>query len=379
MAAAQARTVAAIGEADSSWLALSQEVVSLALRLPTRAAQNVVAFARTLTRDLPRTCELLTRGQISQRHAQLIAEASWGLPDQLVSRFEDQLVTDASDQTVAQLRRAVERAVIEIDPCAAEQRHQRALAGRKVGYQPAADGMVQLPVLLGAPEGQLIYTRLTAAATLLPAVDARSMDQKRADLLVDAVLTGLGEDALPASHGHRPRIQVVVSADTLLDLDDHPGELAGYGPITAETARRWAADTSGTWRRLLTDPNTGQLLDISQRSYRPSRRLRDFVAARDGVCTFPTCNQPGYRCEYEHIVPYLQGGPTCRGNGALACRRHNQCKIDTGWTYSGNSDGSVTWTTSTGHRYRSRPPRRWAAGSAERAAPQAQFPELPPF
>jgi len=93
------------------------------------------------------------------------------------------------------------------------------------------------------------------------------------------------------------------------------------------------------------------LLDIGERHYRPPQRLRDFTAARDGVCAFPTCNQPGYRCEYEHIVPFAAGGRTCRCNGALACRRHNRCKVNTGWSYQLNPDGSFTWTSSTGHRY----------------------------
>jgi hypothetical protein len=209
--------------------------------------------------------------------------------------------------------------------------------------------MAELPVLVGAAEGQLIFTRLTAAATLFPADDVRTMDQKRADLLVDAVLSGLPQDGLPELQGRRPSIQVVVSADTLLQLDDEPAYLVGYGPITAETARRLAADESGTWCRLLTDPDTGQLLDISADRYRPSQQLRDYVSARDGVCAFPTCNQPGYRCEYEHIKPYEQGGRTCRCNAAL----------NTGWQYRRNSDDSLTWTDDTGHQHTGHPPQRW--------------------
>ena len=221
--------------------------------------------------------------------------------------------------------------------------------------------MVLLPVLLDAPQGQLIFTRLTAAATLLPAADDRTMDQKRADLLVDAVLSGLPHDALPELQGRRPSIQIVVSADTLLGLDDEPADLAGYGPITAETARRYAADESGTWRRLLTDPDTGALLDIGRDSYRPAQRLRDFVQARDGVCCFPTCGQPGYRCEFEHIVAFSEGGQTCRCGGALACRRHNLCKAGTGWQYRRLPDGSFRWTDDTGHEYTGHPPQRWAS------------------
>jgi hypothetical protein len=157
----------------------------------------------------------------------------------------------------------------------------------------------------------------------------------------------------------------LVSADTLLGLDDEPADLAGYGSITAQTARRLAADASATWRRLLTDPDTGHLLDIGKDSYRPPQRLRDFTIARDGVCCFPTCNQPGYCCEYEHIVEFGRGGETTRRGGALACRRHNLCKIGTGWRYRLDSDGVFIWTSDTGHRYRGHAPRRWSLPPAK--------------
>ncbi|MDQ1742931.1 MAG: hypothetical protein QOE23_1270 [Pseudonocardiales bacterium] len=345
--AVQARVLAEIDAADTSPLNLSQEAVSLALKVPVLTAQRKLRTSRTLVRELPRTLALLTAGEITERHAQLITETSWRLDTELIEQF-DRLVTErAADQTVSQLRQSVSRAELALDPATAQQRHIRALADRRVGFQPAADGMAELPVLVGAVEGQLIFTRLTAAATLLPAADARTMDQKRADLLVDAVLSGLPPGALPVLQGRRPAIQVVVGADTLLQLDDEPAHLVGYGPITAETARRLAADESGTWRRLLTDPDTGQLLDISADRYRPSQRLRDYVTARDGVCAFPTCNQPGYRCEYEHVTAFGRGGRTCRSNGALACRRHNLCKAGTGWRYRRNSDGSFTWIDDT--------------------------------
>jgi hypothetical protein len=381
--AVQARVLAEIDAADGSPLNLSQEAVSLALKVPVLTAQRKLKTARTLVDELPRTLALLAAGEITDRHVQLIAEASWRLDADVIARFDTAVTERAADQTVSQLRQSVSRAELALDPATAQQRHTRALADRRVGFQPAADGMAELPVLLGAVEGRLIFTRLTAAATLLPAADIRTMDQKRADLLVDAVLSGLAQDALPELQGRRPAIQVVVAADTLLNLDDEPAHLLGYGPITAETARRLAADESGSWRRLLTDPDTGHLLDISADRYRPGQRLRDFVDARDGVCAFPTCNQPGYRCEYEHVVPFEQGGRTCRCNGALACRRHNLCKAGTGWQYRRNSDGSFTWTDDTGHRRTGHPPQRWSttravgvrAGSSSNSPPAASDPQ----
>ena len=78
------------------------------------------------------------------------------------------------------------------------------------------------------------------------------------------------------------------------------------------------------------------------------------------MCCFPTCGQPGYRCEFEHIVAFSQGGKTCRCGGALACKRHNLCKIATGWQYRRLPDGSYRWTDDTGHSYTGHPPQRWA-------------------
>jgi hypothetical protein len=380
--AVQARVLAEIDAADASKLNLSQEAVSLALKVPVRTAQRMLKTARTLVRELPQTLALLAVGEISGRHAEVITETSWRLDPELVDEFENRVIERAADQTVSQLRQSARRAAVALDPATAQQRHIRALADRRVGFQPAEDGMAELPVLVGAVEGQLIFTRLTAAATLLPAEDPRTMDQKRADLLVDAVLSGLPHDAMPELQGRRPAIQVVVSADTLLNLDDEPGHLTGYGPLTAETARRLAADQSGTWRRLLTDPDTGHLLDISTDRYRPSQRLRDYLTARDGVCAFPTCNQPGYRCEYEHIEPHGKGGGTCRTNGALACKRHNQCKINTGWTYHANNNATFTWTDDTGHQHTGHPPERWRQpGTMHQRTTEVKlsYPDQPPF
>ena len=374
--AAIVRSLAVIQASDETTKKYAQEEVSLALRIPVRTAQNRMRQASTLVGELPATVEAMAAGRISLEHARTLTDAVWKLPPdepELVARLQESVLPKAPHLTNSQFRAEVKKASLRIDPSSAEQRHQRALADRTVRFEPADDGMALLPVVLDAPSAQLIYTRLTTAATMLPVSDPRTMDQRRADLFVDAMLCGLPLDALPKPHGRRPSINVVVSADTLLELDDLPAHLTGYGPITAETARRLAADESGTWRRLLTDPDTGELLDASPDRYRPSPRLRAFTSARDDVCAFPTCNQPGYRCEYDHILEFLDGGRTCRCNGALACRRHNQCKIDSAWSYVRNSDGSFTWTTDSGRSYTGGSSRPWTS-----PADRSPGPEPPP-
>jgi hypothetical protein len=143
---------------------------------------------------------------------------------------------------------------------------------------------------------------------------------------------------------------VTVAATTLLGLDDQPGDLAGYGPIDAETARWIAADSDATWRRLLTDPVSGVLLDYGTRVYRPPQSLARHVRARDPVCCFPGCRQPAECCDLDHGVPYPHG-PTCAPNLIPLCRHHHRAKTLGGWRWQRQGDASIVWTAPTGHQY----------------------------
>ena len=138
--AAKARVLAAIDEGDSTAARLSQEAVSLALMVSGRSAQRQLKTAATLTKDLPQTYQLLARGKISGRHAEVIAEASWRLPPEVLPALEARVTPRAPEQTVPQFKQAVRRAAISLDPATAEQRHQNALADRRVEFQALDDG-----------------------------------------------------------------------------------------------------------------------------------------------------------------------------------------------------------------------------------------------
>jgi len=148
---------------------------------------------------------------------------------------------------------------------------------------------------------------------------------------------------------------VLVSADTLLGLEEHPAELVGYGPITAAAARRLAADGDATWRRVLTDPRSGTVLDVGHRRYRPPESMAEHVRNRDLTCTFPGCRVPAQACDLDHLVPWDPGDPrgrTAADNLAPDCRHHHVIKHLPGWAVMRATDGSVVWTTPSGRRYR---------------------------
>jgi hypothetical protein len=194
--------------------------------------------------------------------------------------------------------------------------------------------------------------------------DARTVEQRRADVAADLFehilrngLDWLGR-RLPDQHRRRPHIEVVVPMSTLLGVDDDPAELTGYGPIPAEMARRIAAD--GTWRRLLTDPINGMVLEASTTRHDPGTLVTETLLARHPVCAWPGCNHTSRDCDRDHTTPFARTGTTTLTGLAPYCEYHHVIK-DTpawGWTTTSHPDGSITLTTPTGHRYTTVPPAR---------------------
>jgi hypothetical protein len=102
------------------------------------------------------------------------------------------------------------------------------------------------------------------------------------------------------------------------------------------------------WRRLLTDPATGTLTDLSETTYRPSRALDRTVRSRDQVCRFPGCRRPASTTasgtDLDHTRPWPLG-PTAAANLAVLCRHHHRLKHSPGWRCEQHPDGTLTWTT----------------------------------
>jgi hypothetical protein len=188
-------------------------------------------------------------------------------------------------------------------------------------------------------------------------------------------------------------LNVYLDAATLAALDDHPGELAGYGTITAATARALAA-SADTIRALILQPATddsggggtgaagpppdtagppgsagsgvhtdnparsrtcGTILDAGRAVYRPPEAVADYVTARDRTCCWPGCRAPGQRCDTDHRHPFGAGGATCACNLDLLCRWHHRIKTFTAWQAEPGPDGTLIWTSPTGHRYPTEP------------------------
>jgi Domain of unknown function (DUF222) len=157
-----------------------------------------------------------------------------------------------------------------------------------------------------------------------------------------------------------PDVEVVLTIDlqTWLGLNENPGELSGYGPITAETARELARDAS--FRRLITDPLTRHTLDLGAHRYRPSNPLRRFIHARDKTCQFPGCQRPAKYTDLDHRIEYdpATGGYTTITNLQCLCRMHHNLKTRKLWHVDIHPDGTETWTSALGFTYTKKPGHR---------------------
>ena len=403
--------------------------VALALHSTLNMANRRLTLATTLTTRLPGTLAALEAGDLDLARAEAIAEATRPLSDELAAEVEDQVLAGAIKQNPNQVRRAAAKAVLQIDPGGAEERHTRRRADRYVEIVPAAEGMADLYALLPGEEAMRIKVRLDAYAKAQPKTDKRTMDQRRADAMTDllldrsvgpitttvhvtapaTLLAAATQTALaapppqtsrpagkphstsrsikhprpttptpatpspatpsPATRGPATRgpatpgparqapatpapaavatpasaVAAGAPSHTTSDAGVYPAELAGYGVITAGQAVALAA-RDATWRRLLTDPTTGELTDLARHQYSPPAALADHVRARDQLCVFPGCSVPAARCDLDHRVPYPKGD-TSEENLAALCRHHHRLKHQGGWTLRRRADGAHVWTS----------------------------------
>ena len=114
--------------------------------------------------------------------------------------------------------------------------------------------------------------------------------------------------------------------------------------VPAMTA--WALAAGGTWRRLITDPVGGTVVDVGRTRYRPPAGLADLVRARDRACVFPTCQTPASRCDIDHLTAWGQGGTTSLDNLATLCEAHHRLKHTPGWALTRDqASGTLSWHT----------------------------------
>lgn len=425
--------------------------IGTATRTSDRTIQRQMAEAADLVVRFPVTLRALGEGRISLAHTRVIRDAAADLDDDCVrARYEARVAAHAENAAPQRLRRFAVREAEKVRPEALERRFERARAERCVWVSPLPDGMAELTAVLPAAVAHGIHGRLTdmvrdhtahcrgsgaqgahvsAQASATPGAssgDVRTLDQLRADLLADMLLTGAPENvADPEGHlaAIRAHIDVTIPVELLRSSENsdrpqrdsercrmpahslgsgsgspvwalgpvrscgsfasdggagHSGhygvsaELNGRFALDPDTARRLAGGER-VWNRVLTDPLSGAVLAVDR--YRPNSDLRRYLAARDARCRFPGCGVRAASLDLDHTEDAARGGATSFANLAGLCRRHHVLKHHSRWTVRQVGRGVLEWTSPTGRVHRDDPP----APATRRVDAQVSGQVPPPF
>ena len=362
-----------------------REEIATALRMSGSTAQSRIDVARTLMQHLPGATAALAIGDISPAHANVIAREiaqliRQGVLPEVLKLIEDEAVAHAEFHTPAQVANKVRSCIAMFAPEQFEAAAVEEKSARKVSYFPSANGMATIVAFLPAPDAQTIMLAIDRLANKTNGIAKeklrnyrRSTGQSDVDNAERFNLTDFSEDLMDPmdahradaitaiatmfletnedqimNHGRPVTVNLTIDLPTLLGLAENPGQLSGYGPIPASVARELAAD--GKWRKFITDPTTGNLLDFGRESYIPPQILRDFLLARDRTCRFPGCSRSGIKGEIDHAIPWEEGGETSPSNLGLLCKRHHQLKTHGGWKLESFADGSCEWTSPLGKK-----------------------------
>jgi hypothetical protein len=333
--------------------------VAAALGISRGRARSRLRYAIALRERLPRVAEVLAHGLIDFRvMAAVVSRTELVQDPELVAKLDAAIARHAPKWMRLSEPKLFERIdwwVLRFDAAGKRVPGERN-EDRYVDIAATEAGLAGVWAQLHATDGAALDHKLDALADTVCPADPRTKKQRRADAL-GALVAGMSAmhcqcGSSECSAAQRPAasnvlIHVLAEQASLSGDAQTPGYLPGFGPLPASALREIA--TTAKIKPLAmpsTDPEPG---------YRPSTALAEFVRLRDVTCRFPGCDEPAEVCDIDHTVPYPQG-PTHPSNCKLLCRYHHLLKTFwTAWHDVQLPDGTVQWTSPTGHLYTTEP------------------------
>ena len=358
----------AIGSRSSDMVRQTLPDIALHTRKTESAVGMQLAQALHTSDALPQTWEALNAGDISPTHARMIHQVTYRVDDAITRQVEAIVIPKAVARgwKPGQVADAARKEVLRLDPEGAAARAASAKKTADVTFRPEEDEMATVNAYGDAFTARQVMDELNKRADEMQrAGDERSVGERRMGAFAKALLgedvtldepLGAGSAAYadddgepaPAAGGQRPKratALLLVSLSTLLG-GSGPGHLDGYGPITAELARKIAAQDI-RFRRLVFDPLTGAPVELSVDRYALSEEMRRWIDVRDRGCMFPGCNRRAVYCDADHALEYPEGETSCKNCGLL-CRKHHNLKTKKWWKLRRNDDDSCEWVSPLG-------------------------------
>ena len=352
--------------------------LAAATRISERESEQLVADSASLVHELPATLDSLRSGRVSYRHASILIDEARSLPAESWSSFETVSLPEAETRTPGGFRQRARALREHLHPDSLAERRRAAEESRSVQLEPGRDGMAWLTAHLPAEQAIGAYRRLTEIAAGLGGADeARTLPQRRADVLADLLIDGVLPDS-GLGRGVRATVLVTVPVLSLLDSGAAgslpvspspahdgftspagepgamPARLEGYGPISDEVARRLASHAP-SFVRLLTHPETATVLSVGRDRYAVPRDLKLWLRVRDETCRFPGCGRAAATADVDHTIDWQHDGATRHDNLAHLCEAHHRLKHQTAWRVNQAGGGALEWRAPSGRRYRTEP------------------------
>jgi hypothetical protein len=343
LAASKARLTAAFDarrayRADGSktaaaWLARKTNGSPAAMRAQTRLARRL--------RHMPATAAALAAGEISERHAEVLAGLA-GSPRKVVAdtfpEAETRLVEYAKTLGFDDFVVSVHYWHSIVDQDGLEDQAAADHASRHVHLSQTFRGNWALDGQLDPVTGEEVHTELRrlerelfeadwAAAKAVWGDDTRldHLERTPAQRRADALREMARRSAAKPADATEPRPLLVVhlgddSLERLCELASGtviaPGRLV---PLLGD------ADIE----RIVYEGASRRVVDLGRRSRFFTGALRRAIQLRDRRCTEPGCDTPADDCDVDHQLPYAKGGRTDQSNGNCKCGHHNRHKADT--------------------------------------------------
>ena len=344
------------------WAEVSAEIAA-AQHISRGRAAGLLETAVALRKRLPKVADVLADGRadyrvvrtIVSRTSQVVDADKMAIIDGLLAKSAARW-TKVSDK---KLDNAIDGIVVSVDVLA-KKTTRSADDDRGFGIGPDRDGLTEIWGTVCTADALGLDGRVNAIADTVCARDPRTKMRRLADAFAvlgvqDRLACQCGREDCPVA-GDIPRrrdvvIHIMADEATVRSDGTAPGFISGYGFLDSEAVREVAQ--SATLRNVR-HPGEGEV----EKSYRPSTALAEFVRLRDLTCRFPGCTTSAEVCEIDHTMPWPYG-PTHPSNLKLLCKTHHLLKT----FYSGPNlwgdkqlpDGTVVWTSPTGHTYTTTP------------------------
>ncbi|HWV49799.1 MAG TPA: DUF222 domain-containing protein, partial [Microbacterium sp.] len=265
----------------------------------------------------------------------------------------EQMIVEAAERTVEELRAAARSVRDILDPEGAVERYRAQFEARSFRTYRDAFGRKHGHLVFDEESGAFVDSVMASA--LRPrrggprfvdsaekeraaqlADDPRTNDQLAFDLILDVLRAGVLADPENVFGTRQAGVRLV---QTVAPSGERSGTALtedGLIALPAAVAEQRICD-SGTVT--VTVDSCGNPLDVGRerRLFTPAQRIA--LAIRDGGCRAAGCDRPASYCEAHHIDEWAGGGRTDIDRGILLCHFHHMNLHHRGWWITRDGKG----------------------------------------